>query len=357
MVAGGGLNLEAAGTSAKKHIDSAVLAITRRCPYACRHCYEGLNLGVDEEVPIPCWKETIRELQAWGTSVIVLSGGEPMLRQDGLLELLESGDKRLSDFHVHTSGFGVTPKIAKDLKDAGLAAAGIALDVADPEEQDRIRGTPGSFARSVRAIRCLREAGIFPYINMCLSRETARGGELRRFLEFAKASGAGVVSMSEPKPCGRFFGKDAEDLFHPSDRDEVARFFQETNSSRETRHLPYVAYPSFSERPERFGCLMGGLSHLAIDSRGRVLPCVFVPVSFGSIREESFTSILQAMRNAVPGPSRHECPSLRMSGVLREGMRRGFPLPIPYREIQNEWRDLIAGVSPETSQKLDWSAE
>jgi MoaA/NifB/PqqE/SkfB family radical SAM enzyme len=342
MVGGGGLNLDAAGTPAKKHIDSAVLAITRRCPYACRHCYESLNLGDDEVVPVSRWKDTVRDLQAWGTSVIVLSGGEPMMRREGLLEILESGDKSLSDFHVHTSGFGVTPGIAKALKDAGLAAAGIALDTADADAQDRIRGKPGSFARSVEAVRIFREAGVFPYINMCLSRDAARPEELWKFLEFAGEAGAGIVSMNEPKPCGRWFGKNADDLYSASDRDAAGRFFLESNAGRKARRLPHVVYGAYAEQPERFGCLMGGLSHLAVDSRGRVLPCLFVPVSFGSILEEPFRAILARMREATPGPIRRDCPSRHLSDIFGDKPGRVEALPVPYREIRSEWRAFIA---------------
>ena len=342
MVAGGGLNLDAMGTSAKTHLDSAILGITRRCPYACRHCYESHNLGADEGVPMARWHEVVRDLQSWGASIIVLSGGEPMLRPEGLVELVASGDKKRSDFHVHTSGFGVTPEIAERLARAGLAAAGVALDVPNAAAQDLIRGHPGSFELSILAIRYFRDAGIFPYVNACLSHEVARPEELRRFLDFARDLGVGVVSMNEPKPCGRFFGQQAEELFSPADREAASRFFRDANISPETRHHPYVAYLPYFERPERFGCLMGGHSHLYVDSRGRVLPCLFVPVSFGSILEEPFAAIVHRMRKSVPAPIRRECPSLLLLKTLREKVARGLSLPIPYAEIEQEWGELVA---------------
>jgi MoaA/NifB/PqqE/SkfB family radical SAM enzyme len=355
MIGGGGLNLDASGFSSKKQIDSAVLAISRRCPYACRHCYEALNFGDEDVVPVSRWKETVRDLQAWGTSVIVLSGGEPMMRPEGLLEILESGDKSLSDFHVHTSGFGVTPDAAKALKDAGLAAAGIALDTSDPDAQDRIRGVPGSFARSVAAVRIFREAGVFAYINMCLSRESAQPAELWKFLEFAGKIGAGIVSMNEPKPCGRWFGTSVDDLFSSADRDAAGRFFMESNAARRARRLPHVVYAGYSEQPERFGCLMGGLSHLAVDSLGRVLPCLFVPVSFGSIREEPFGAILARMREATPGPIRRDCPSRHLPAILGNALSRGITLPVPYRDISREWRDLT-DTRPSTEARISISS-
>ena len=108
MVAGGGLNLHAAGTALKAQIGMVLLGISRKCSLHCSHCYERFNVGQEEAVPISRWKEVLGEIQSVGAGVIVFSGGEPMERYEGLLQLLESGNKDLSEFHLHTSGQGVT---------------------------------------------------------------------------------------------------------------------------------------------------------------------------------------------------------------------------------------------------------
>jgi sulfatase maturation enzyme AslB (radical SAM superfamily) len=116
MVANGGLNITAAGTPFKQQIDTSILGITRKCNYKCTHCYEHFNLGEADSVPISVWKSVINELQSSGVSIITLSGGEPMLRYDGLMELLKSADHSRSDFHIHTSGYEVTPQNALAMK-------------------------------------------------------------------------------------------------------------------------------------------------------------------------------------------------------------------------------------------------
>src|SRR4030043_75200 len=145
MVARGGLNITAAGTPAKRQIDTVILGITRQCNYKCCHCYEHYNLGERDAVPVEKWITTVKELQTAGVNIITLSGGEPMMRYEGLLELLKSADLSLSDFHLHTSGYSVTPEKAAELKMAGLQAAGVGLDDISPERNDLFRGYHGAF--------------------------------------------------------------------------------------------------------------------------------------------------------------------------------------------------------------------
>lgn len=342
MVANGGFNINAAGTPLKKHVDSAILAITRKCNYSCEHCYEYSNIGEKESVPVERWKEVVRELQKLGVGIIVFSGGEPMLRYREMLELLESGDKNLSDFHIHTSGHEVTLEKAKALKTAGLTAAAVALDDFDQERHDDFRGHKGAFKESIHAIQYFRDAGVFPYINMCLRKELIRSNSLGKYFEFVKDLNVGSIVLLEPKPWGRYVSENAEDLFSEKDRKAITKFFKETSQSKKNKDYPLVFYIQYFERPEHLGCLMGGLSHLYIDSLGNVQPCVFLPVSFGNIVEEDFIEIYKRMRKAVSGPLHKQCPSLYLSEKIKNKRSQERALPIPYMEIKKEWEQMFA---------------
>jgi sulfatase maturation enzyme AslB (radical SAM superfamily) len=178
LVAKGGLNLTAMGTDRKRQIDLAILAITAHCTYRCSHCYEQYALAGTEPVPVKRWQEIVADLQLMETSVIVFSGGEPMLRFADLLQLLTAADKERSEFHVHTAGDGVTREKAAQLHQAGLSAAGVGLDDSDPDRLDALRGHRGAYAKAVAALRCFQEAGVFTYINTCLTRDLVRSGGL-----------------------------------------------------------------------------------------------------------------------------------------------------------------------------------
>ena len=100
MVGTGGKNINKTGTPLKQQISMILLGITRKCKLRCLHCYERFNIGSDEAVSIDRWKEVIREIQNIDAGVIVLTGGEPMQRNDELLELPRSADKNRSEFHL-----------------------------------------------------------------------------------------------------------------------------------------------------------------------------------------------------------------------------------------------------------------
>jgi MoaA/NifB/PqqE/SkfB family radical SAM enzyme len=342
MVANGGLNIEPGLIARKRQIDAVILAITRTCTYDCEHCYASADRSGDDVVSMERWIEIIRQLQSLGTSVIVLSGGEPMLRYPDLIRILQSADKRLSDFHLHTSGMGMSPQRAQALKEAGLVAAGVGLDYPDAERHDRFRGHPGAFRDATSALGDLLHAGIFTYTNVCLQKDLVRNGGLWAYLDLARELRVGTVQLLEPKPCGRYESKAADYLFTEEERRIVTEFFTEANQSHKYKEYPPVAYTAYYERPENFGCLMGGLSHLAIDSAGNVDPCVFVPVSFGNILKEDFLSIYHRMRTVISKPIHRDCSSLLLRQIIADHKPTSRHPVISYQEIKPEWDRIFS---------------
>jgi MoaA/NifB/PqqE/SkfB family radical SAM enzyme len=86
---------------------------------------------------------------------------------------------------------------------------------------------------------------------------------------------------------------------------------------------------------------MGGLSHFHIDGRGHVNPCVFLPVSFGTIATESFPAIFRRMRLAIPFPLKAECPSLQLAPGIRALAGGPEATPVRYEDISADWNAMI----------------
>ena len=80
---------------------------------------------------------------------------------------------------------------------------------------------------------------------------------------------------------------------------------------------------------------------MTIDSKGNVNPCVFLPVAFGNILEEDFSSIYQRMRERIPRPIHRECPSIALNPLLQTRARELGSWPIPYSAVQKEWDTLM----------------
>jgi MoaA/NifB/PqqE/SkfB family radical SAM enzyme len=342
LMTNGGLNLGGAGTAAKVQIDLAVLAITSACGNRCEHCYERNNIGQRDIVPVSRWRTVIEDIQRIGVSVVALSGGEPLVRFDNTLSLLETADKRRSDFHLYTSGLGATRERVFALVEAGLAAVGVGLDHFEPTRHDAIRGRKGAFDDAIRAIRMFGDAGILTYVNVCITKDLVRSDGLWRFYDLLNSLGVGAIQLLEPKPCGGYAARQINTLYGTQERRETMAFFEATHRSRHFDGYPAVYFPAFMEAPVNLGCMMGGLSHLHIDSRGNVEPCVFLPVSFGNINKASFSDIYRRMRKAVPRPLHRRCPALQLGERMGFSPEAGNELPVPFESVRAEWRRMYA---------------
>ena len=115
-------------------------------------------------------KHLIDQIAALKVPVFVLTGGDPIKRPD-LFELI--GHSRSVGVRVSLTP-SATPLLTKDiiirLKEAGLARLAVSMDGATAETHDAFRGTSGSFARTLDAVRWANESGLPVQINTTLSR-------------------------------------------------------------------------------------------------------------------------------------------------------------------------------------------
>ena len=95
--------------NAPKGLRTLIIAITKKCPLNCEHCFEWDNLNKEEVMTTSELIEMVRAYQDFGTTQIMFSGGEPLMRKDDLFEILDSS-KPGTDFWIITSGFGLEQK-------------------------------------------------------------------------------------------------------------------------------------------------------------------------------------------------------------------------------------------------------
>ncbi len=87
-----------------------------------------------------------------GTPVVVLSGGDPLMRPD-LIELVSFGKKlglRMATIPAATDR--ITPQLLSDLKKAGLSQIAFSLDVSTEILHDGFRQVPGTYKITHQAI-------------------------------------------------------------------------------------------------------------------------------------------------------------------------------------------------------------
>ena len=123
--------------------------ITWACNLRCVHCYINAGptpgpgeLGRDEALRVA------KELIDYGVPMVVLSGGEPLIRRDfwDILGVLSGGTR----VGVSTNGTLITRSTAKRLANYGVSYVGISLDSHRPEVHDSIRGVKGAFKAALR---------------------------------------------------------------------------------------------------------------------------------------------------------------------------------------------------------------
>jgi 12,18-didecarboxysiroheme deacetylase len=133
--------------------------MTRRCNLKCIHCYSNsADIDYPDELTTEEAKKMIDDLAAFGSPVLLFSGGEPLMRKD-LLELAKYATDKGMRAVISTNGTLITKDIAAELKKIGLSYVGVSLDGLQPTH-DRFRGRKGAFEKAMEGIRNCREAGI-----------------------------------------------------------------------------------------------------------------------------------------------------------------------------------------------------
>jgi MoaA/NifB/PqqE/SkfB family radical SAM enzyme len=128
--------------------------LTRKCNYRCRGCnvwreQDARELSAEEI------KKGLEILRKLGVVEVVLSGGNPLLRDD-IDEIIEYAS-RLFVTTVYDNGSMAAEKIDA-LRNADLVA--ISIDSLDPEKNDYIRGVKGSLNKAMETVEKLHKEGI-----------------------------------------------------------------------------------------------------------------------------------------------------------------------------------------------------
>lgn len=135
----------------------AKIKLTSRCNLRCRMCRYG-NTGSEEALDTATWLRVLGELPGLGCRKVHFSGGEVFLRAD-FLDLVEHAVGLGLKVNMTTNGTLLTPDRIRRLVRARPHGLSVSLDGPRARIHDAVRGVPGSFRRTLRALRRLGEAG------------------------------------------------------------------------------------------------------------------------------------------------------------------------------------------------------
>lgn len=266
--------------------DQSSIGITMRCPNKCIHC-GAADIIADPELSLDEVNRVIDESIELGSYLISFDGGEPMLRHD-LADMVRHVDKSRAIATSFSSGYGLTPEKAKELKAAGLYAVRISIDSPRQEEHERVRGRAGSYEDAMKGIDNALAAGILADMFVVVSPDNI--DELEDFYSLAENKGMHEMSLYEIIAVGRWLDHEDETI-GPNDVDRLGRFQKDKNKLRDGPRI--TAFPYFMG-PDMFGCF-AGRRWVHITSGGDVLPCAYTPLKFGNIRDEPLKVIWKRM--------------------------------------------------------------
>ena len=148
--------------------------LIRRCNLTCKHCYS-ISGDVDfpGELSTPEVFRVMDDLRAFRVPVLILSGGEPLMRRD-VFEISERA--KAMNFYVGLSSNGtlVNAALADRIREIGYDYVGISLDGIG-ETHDRFRRKVGTYNEALNGLRLLRDRA-----DPRSAREPADGGQCRR---------------------------------------------------------------------------------------------------------------------------------------------------------------------------------
>jgi len=272
--------------------------VTARCGLRCPHCYlDASQEGRPGELTTQEGLALIGEIAALNPqAMLVLSGGEPLLRPD-ILDLARCATDRGLMVVVGTSGVLLDRDTVRRLRECGVAGVGVSLDFARPDEHDRFRGMPGAWRRTVEGLVACRKEGLPFQIQTTVTARNYR--ELKDLMDLASGLGARVFNLFFLVCTGR--GQQMTDIT-PAQYEETLRWLASTGGSYRGmmvrarcaphfRRLAWELDPASPVIEENGSRCMAGTSYCRITPEGDVTPCPYMELKVGNVRDGGFTRI------------------------------------------------------------------
>lgn len=285
--------------------------ITRRCNLKCLHCYaHARNIPFDNELTTMEGKKLIDDLAGFGVPVLLISGGEPLVRKD-LPELAAYAVGKGMRAVISTNGTLITPQMAGTLKEIGLSYVGISLDGME-EINDRFRGVKGAFRSALKGIENCKKAGIKVGLRFTINKINV--GEIPDLFKLIEENDIPRICFYHLVYAGRGSKLVEEDLSHEESRravDLIMDFTKKLHDQGKPKEVltvdnhadgPYIYLRLKKENPERAKEVLELLKMNEGNNSGRGIGCIswdgevhadqfWRHYSFGNVKDRPFSEI------------------------------------------------------------------
>ncbi len=282
--------------------------VTQACNLRCPHCYLGAAKRAAHELSTAEALSLIDELAALGAELLILTGGEPLLRRD-LLALARRASGRGLMVVLGSNGTLLDAHAARALKQSGVRGVGISVDSLDPEKHDAFRGVRGAWKKALHAIDACLAEGL--EVALQTSVLPMNHEEVPRIAEFAREKGVLAFNAYFLVCTGR--GEKLTDIT-PGEHEALLEKLIAVQARHSGEQDRFMVRAKCAPHVKRLACeglrrgdlgaaaavmlLAGagcpaGRSYLRIGPEGDVTPCPYLPVALGNVRRQALREIWQ----------------------------------------------------------------
>ena len=293
--------------------------MTQACALACRHCRaEAVPNAHSNELSFEEGVAFLRQIPEFGEPLpqLILTGGDPLKRAD-LYELIDEARRLGIGVSITPAATGaLTRDVLVRLKEHGVEGLGLSLDGSTAEHHDSIRGVPGTFDRTMQAIRWAQELEMPLQVNTLVSAETA--ADVPAIYEILKPYGVTrwslffLISVGRGKVLQPLSPKEGEGLMEWIYETSLASPF--TVATTEAPSYRRVALDRMradgltGDQIKRSGAYRGfgirdGHGVMFVSNTGDICPAGFLPLTVGNVRKDRVADVY---RNAPTFQSLHD---------------------------------------------------
>jgi AdoMet-dependent heme synthase len=305
--------------------------LTRRCNLECAHCYiaAGPRETATSELDTAECLRIVEELVAVNPApMIILSGGEPLLRRD-LTQIAAYASLHGATVVVGTNGTLLTDERIEALTAAGVRGVAVSIDSLRPTYHDNFRHGKGSLEATTLALGRLRAQRLDFIIQTTATK--GNRAELERVAQWSAEQGAVAFNCYFLVPTGRGAGlSDLAPVEYEAILADLVRWQRQYRGQMMVRakcapHFMRHVHQADPESPilnyeTRCPC---GTQYCRITPDGKVTPCPYLPEVAGDLRAQSFGEIWRSsplfrqLREGALGGKCGRCEYRKLCGGCR----------------------------------------
>ena len=303
------------------------ISLDTKCNMKCLHCSADTLKNDTPPMTAQDFEALAGELDGAGVVRVNLTGGEPLLRRDfdQIIRALKPHRRYLK---LQTNGVLLDRGRIEHLKRLGINAISISLDTMDAEEYAAFRGVrPKCHTKILENIALVKESGLQISVSAVLTHQNLRSETIHRVIEYSRE--ANITLLANVATASGRWQTRPDYLFDASDREYLIGLQRR--------------YPHVRTDHDAFGC-PAVVRKIYITPQGEVIPCPFIHVSYGNVRQSSLVSIIERMKSHYPFSGMPVCPAAEGATFLNEWYPRishAPQLPMPAEQLTTESTESV----------------